>query len=247
VSCPTDTQRPALPPQPATFHRENSIGACGGTQAAPWQEMTVQDVHLLVLDTMADWEPGLAIAHLNDPAPGIPSKYRVRSVGLSREAVLTKGGLRILPDLPVQDLSPDESALLILPGADIWMDSRTDAALAAATAFVKTGIPVAAICGATAGLARAGLLDSRRHTSNAPEFLAATGYRGANHYVSAPVVEDDGIITAPGTASLDFARQILAKLRVFSVAALDAWYGLYRTGKPEHYFAFVEAVKKQAA
>jgi len=209
--------------------------------------MTVQDVHLLVLDTLADWEPGLAIARLNEPAPGVPSKYRVRSVGLSGEAVRTKGGLRILPDLRVEELSPDDSALLILPGADIWMDSRTDAALTAASAFVKAGVPVAAICGATAGLARAGLLDDCRHTSNAPEFLAATGYQGAKHYVHAPVVEDRGIITAPGTAPLDFAREILAKMQVFSAAALDAWYALYRTGKPEHYFAFVEAVKKQAA
>lgn len=209
--------------------------------------MKIQDVHVLVLDTLADWEPGLAIAHLNAPAPGVPSKYRVRSVGLTRDAVVTKGGLRILPELTVEELAPANSALLILPGADIWLDSRTDAALKTASAFVEAGVPVAAICGATAGLARAGVLDDRRHTSNAPEFLAATGYRGASHYVNAPVVEDGGVITAPATASLDFARHILAKLQVFSAAALDAWYALYSTGKSEHYFAFVEALKRQAA
>ena len=36
----------------------------------------------------------------------MPSTYRVRSVGLSRDPVLTKGGLRILPDLAIEDLSP---------------------------------------------------------------------------------------------------------------------------------------------
>jgi putative intracellular protease/amidase len=218
-----------------------------GTQAARRIDMKTKDVHLFVLDTLADWEPGLTIAHLNAPAPGVPSKYRVRSVGLSRDPVVTKGGLRIVPELTVDELSPHDSALLILPGADIWAEPRTDPALDKASSFVRAGVPVAAICGATLGLARAGLLDARRHTSNAPEFLAATGYAGASRYVSQPVVEDDGVITAPATASLELARHLLEKLRVFSPAALQAWYALYRTGKPEHYFAFVEAVKQQAA
>jgi putative intracellular protease/amidase len=209
--------------------------------------MKTQNVHLLVLDTLADWEAGLAIAHINEPAPGMPSKYRVRSVGLSRDPVVTKGGLRLLPELTVDDLSPANSALLLLPGADIWAEPRTDPALEKASAFVKAGVPVAAICGATLGLARAGLLDTRRHTSNAAELLASTGYAGGSRYVSQPVVEDDGVITAPATASLELAKHLLEKLQVFSPAALEAWYALHRTGQPEHYFVFIEAVKKQAA
>ena len=62
-----------------------------------------------------------------------------------------------------------------------------------------------------------------------------------------PVVEDGGVITAPATASLELAKHLLAKQRVFFAPALDAWYALYRTGKPEHYFGFVEALKNQAA
>lgn len=209
--------------------------------------MQTKDVHLVVLDTMADWEPSFAIAHINQPAPGIASRYQVRTVGLSREPALTKGGVRVLPDLTVDELSPANSALLILPGADIWAQKTTDRALDKARTFVEAGVPVAAICGATLGLARAGLLDSRRHTSNAPEFLTSTGYGGANNYVHQRVVEDDGVITAPATASLEFAKHLLDKLQVFSRPALDAWYELYRTGKPEHYFAFVEALKHQAA
>jgi putative intracellular protease/amidase len=209
--------------------------------------MQTKNVHLVVLDTMADWEPGFAIAHINQPAPGLASRYRVRTVGLSREPVLTKGALRILPDLTVDELSPADSALLILPGADIWAHEKTDPVLDKARTFVKAGVPIAAICGATLGLARAGLLDRRRHTSNAPEFLASTGYAGANNYVSQPVVEDDGVITAPATAPLEFAKHLLEKLQVFSSPALDAWYVLYQTGKPEHYFACIEALKHQAA
>lgn len=46
---------------------------------------------------------------------------------------------------------------------------------AAARRFLDAGVRVAAICGATAGLARASLLDEGSHTSAAAEYLAATG------------------------------------------------------------------------
>jgi len=201
-----------------------------------------RDVHVLVLDTMADWEPAMAIAHINRPVPGKTSRYRVRTVGLGRASVRSMGGLVITPDLDVSDLVPQDSAMLILPGADIWQDSRTEPALAKAREFVDAGVPVAAICGATFGLARAGLLDDRRHTSNDRGWLASSGYQGGAHYVDEPAVEDRGVITASVTASLEFARLILARLEVFPNRALDAWYGLYKTGNPACYFEFMECL-----
>jgi putative intracellular protease/amidase len=201
-----------------------------------------RNVHLLVLDTLADWEPGFAIAHINRPAPGVTSAYRVRTVGLSRDPVRSLGGLTITPDLALAELDPADSAMLILPGADLWMDPATDPALAKARAFVDAGVPIAAICGATFGLARVGLLDDRRHTGNAPEFLAMSGYRGGAHYVHEPAVEDRGVITASAPTALEFARLILARLAVFSPAAIEAWYGLYKTNDPACYHAFMEAV-----
>jgi putative intracellular protease/amidase len=204
------------------------------------------DVHLFLPQTMADWEPGYAVAHINRPAPGMPSAYRVRTVGLSKAPVRTVGGLTLLPDLTVAELDPRTSALLILPGADNWDGSDNDPILDRARAFVQQGKPVAAICGATLGLARAGLLDECRHTSNALEFLAASGYAGASRYVDEPAVEDGGIITANSTAPLEFARLILARLKVYPDDALREWYGLFKTSKPEHYFGLVAALEKHA-
>ncbi|MBI5536468.1 MAG: glutamine amidotransferase [Deltaproteobacteria bacterium] len=201
-----------------------------------------RDVHVLVLDTMADWEPAIAIAHINRPAPGKPSRYRVRTVGLGRTSIRSMGGLVITPDLDLSDLAARDSAMLILPGADIWQDAIMEPALAKARDFVDAGVPVAAICGATFGLARAGLLDDRRHTSNDRGWLASSGYRGGAHYVDEPAVEDRGVITASVTASLEFARLILARLAVFPNKALDAWYGLYKTGNPACYFELMESL-----
>jgi putative intracellular protease/amidase len=202
----------------------------------------MEEVHLFVLNTMADWEPGFAIAHINRPIPGMSSGFRVRTVGLDRTPVRSMGGLTIVPDLSLSEISPSGSAMLILPGADLWSDGSTDPALSMAKEFVAAGVPLAAICGATFGLARAGLLDDRLHTSNEPGWLASSGYAGAAHYVQEPAIEDGGVITASVTASLEFARLVLARLGIFSARALEAWYGLYKTGNPECYLQLMGEV-----
>jgi putative intracellular protease/amidase len=207
---------------------------------------TTKDVHLLLLDTLSDWEPGLAIAHINRPAPGVSSRYRVRGVGLNRSPVRSLGGIGMVPDLALEDLRPDRSAMLILPGSELWADSQVSPALAMAREFVSAGVPVAAICGATLGLARVGLLDDRRHTSDDAGFLATSGYKGGKFFVNEAAVEDRGVITASGMASLDFAKLILARLEVFSKAALDAWYGLYATRDPAYYYTFTKEVQVAA-
>jgi putative intracellular protease/amidase len=201
----------------------------------------MQEVHLFVLNGMADWEPGFAIAHINRPMPGVSSGFRVRTVGQDNTPVRSMGGLTIVPDLSLSEISPSGSAMLILPGAELWSDGSTDPALSMAKEFVAAGVPVAAICGATFGLARAALLDDRMHTSNDPGWLASSGYSGAAHYVQEPAVEDRGVITASVTASLEFAKLVLARLGIFSTRALEAWYGLYKTGNPACYIELMKA------
>lgn len=202
----------------------------------------ISDVHLFVLDGMADWEASFATAHINRPAPGVPSKYSIKTVGMSLEPIRSMGGLTIVPDMTLDELDPMQSAMFILPGSDLWTDSVTDPALAKARDFVDAEVPVSAICGATFGLAKAGILDDRHHTSNDPNWLASSGYKGGGNYVQEPAVEDDGVITASVTASLEFARLILARLGIFSSSTLDAWYNLYKTGNPGYFFEFMEAL-----
>jgi hypothetical protein len=67
---------------------------------------------------------------------------------------------------------------------------------------------VAAICGATAGLARGGLLGERDHTSAAPEYLAATGHSDADRYVEDRAVVDDDLITAGPQSPVQFAHDL---------------------------------------
>jgi putative intracellular protease/amidase len=203
-------------------------------------------VHVFVFDTLADWEPGYAIAGINNPRfQREPGRYAVRTVSLGGRPVTTIGGLRIQPDGPLETLAPTESAMFILPGGEAWDGGKNVEAVDHARACLEAGVPVAAICGATAGLARGGLLDARAHTSNAREYLAATGYRGLEHYRDEPVVADGDLITAPAMAPLEFARAIFARLDLYAPAVLDAWYGLFSTRRPEYFAALVAAIETE--
>ncbi|MFT9785958.1 DJ-1/PfpI family protein [Streptomyces rhizosphaericola] len=185
-------------------------------------------VHLAVYDTLADWETGYTTAFL------ARNGYRVRTVGPEREPVTTMGGLRVQPDLALAELRPEDSALLILPRAGLW-DAGDDLApfARAARAFLDAEVPVAAICGATAGLAREGLLDDRAHTSAVSFYLAATGYGGGAHYVDADAVTDGGLITAGPTEPV--AREVFGLLGVYGPEKLGAWYRLFHDSDPSAY------------
>ena len=188
----------------------------------------IETVHLAVYDTMADWEPGQAIAHINSQQwQRSPGRFRVRTVAETREPITTMGGVRIVPDLTVAELEPESSAMLIMAGDHRWGEGGNGPFATKAAQFLRAGTPVAAICGATLGLARAGLLDEYDHTSNAAVYLQSSGYHGGDRYRDEPVVTDRGLITAGGTDPVDFARHIFAKLGLYTSDVLDAWYRLY--------------------
>lgn len=184
---------------------------------------------MALYDGQADWEIGHAIAHIRSPQwQRAPGRYRVTTVGLTTDPVRTAGGIRQLPEIAVTDLSPATSAMLILPGSDKWhIEGGLDPFAHAARTFLDANVPVAAICGATFGLARAGLLDDRAHTSGAAEYLASSGYGGAQLYRAVAAVTDKNLITAGPTAPVEFAREIFATLGIYDPEVLDAWYRLF--------------------
>ncbi len=202
--------------------------------------MKTKTVWLYVLDTMSDWEPAYAVSGIGStPFQRRPGEYRVRTASIGGRPVTTMGGIRIMPDAALGDVSPEDGAMLIVPGGATWDDDSNLEAVEAARSFLGAGVPVAAICGATAGLARAGLLDSVRHTSNSRDYLLATKYGGAALYEDAPAVTDGNVITAPGTSALEFAMHIFRRIDIYAPEVLEAWYNLFKTGRPEFFEALM--------
>jgi putative intracellular protease/amidase len=203
---------------------------------------TPKTVHMAVYDTFADWEVGFATAHINNGAwQRDPGSHRVVTVGERREPVTSMGGMRITPDVSVDELRPADSAMLVLPGADTWLTGGNGAFAAKAREFLDAGVPVAAICGATLGLAVEGLLDDRDHTSNAAVVLEASGYGGGSRYRDEPAVTDRQLVTATATAPVEFAREVMALLDLYEPAVLASWYKLYGQHDPAGYFELMAA------
>jgi putative intracellular protease/amidase len=202
--------------------------------------MTKRTAHLAVYEGLADAEVGHLLAELHTGRfTGVP--FEVVTVGEELTPITTMGGLRLTPDVRLADLDPADSDVLVLPGAEMW-DAGGGAAFAAvAERFLEAGVPVAAICGATAGLARAGLLDDRAHTSAAADYLAATGYAGGDGYVDQRAVVGGDLVTAGPQSPVQFARATLERLGLASGETLDAYEGVFHRADPAAFPALMQS------
>ncbi|MEL4860320.1 DJ-1/PfpI family protein [Pseudoflavonifractor phocaeensis] len=203
-------------------------------------------IYVYILDTLADWELGYVTAELNSGRFFKKDARRVilKTVSRSKEPVRTMGGLTVTPDCLIEEMIVNETSVLLLPGAAEWSDPKHGAIIEKAAQLLSAGATVCAICGATAALAGAGLLDRRPHTSNGPGFLemAAPGYGGRSFYVDQLSVADHNLITAGSAGALLWAKQIIGHLGVFRSDTLEAWYEYFSTGKPEHFFALMQTL-----
>lgn len=203
--------------------------------------------YVYVFDTMADWEIGYLTAELNSGRyykKGL-SPSKIVTLGVEKTPVTTMGGLKIIPDIILEECSIKKSDALILPGGDTWMDSIHKPVIKMAEQCIKKNIIVAAICGATIALAQNGLLDSRWHTSNDLGYLkmVCSDYKGERYYKNEPAVTDGKLITASGVAPLEFTVHTLKALDVFSPETLDVWYKLYVTHKSEYFYELMNSMQ----
>lgn len=197
-------------------------------------------VYLYVFDTMADWEIGYITAELNSgryyKKEQAPSK--IVTVANEKALVTTMGGLAIMPDITVDECSITSADALILPGGETWTEAIHRPILQIAERCIQEDILVAAICGATMGLAQAGLLNSRPHTSNDLEYLKmiCPAYTGEELYQMQSAVTDGKLITASGIAPLEFSVHVLKALDVLDSDRLKAWYSLYKTQEAKYFY-----------
>ena len=203
-------------------------------------------VYVYVLETLADWELGYVTSELHSRRFFKKDAERVslKTVSYSKEPIHTMGGLTVVPDCLIDDISVNETSVLLLPGADTWNDPKHGAIIKKASEFLSLGATVGAICGATVALANFGLLDSRRHTSNGQGFLEmfSPAYKGQDFYIDEPSVADNNLITANSTGSLLWAKQIIEHLGVFQSNTLELWYEYFSTGKAESFFALMQTL-----
>ncbi|WP_226673484.1 type 1 glutamine amidotransferase family protein [Rossellomorea aquimaris] len=210
--------------------------------------MQTKKAYLYVFNTMSDWEYGYVMAELNSGRyfKKDVSPLNVMTVGATKEMITTMGGLSIKPDMSLDECNLERKDLLILPGGTTWSEDIHQPIFEMAGQALKMGTIVAAICGAVEGLANMGYLDTRKHTSNNLEYtkMVCPNYKGETYYESEPAIADGNLITASGIAPLEFAREVLKKMDVFTPDTLDSWYHLNKTHQSQYFFQLMNSINK---
>ena len=147
--------------------------------------------------------------------------YRLKEVGikvvvasLNREAIKGKHGYEVTVDKTLDEVNPDDYAILVLPGgAAPAVVRKEQKALEIARNFFSRNKPVVAICHGPQILISAGLLQGRRATcyrSVIDELIEA----GALHE-DLEVVVDANLVTSRQPADLPaFMRETMKQLKL---------------------------------
>ena len=183
--------------------------------------------YLLVFDGLADWEPAHALCEIRKSG-----KYDVSTVGLSRSTITSMAGLKIIPDMTIQDVEPEQAAFFMVPGGDMWQESSHEPVKALLRRLHEKNVLIGAICAATLEVVRAGLTHGVRHTGNSKSYLKAMvpEYRDGDFYADQLAVSDQNIVTASGLGSVEFAREVIRHLNIYSEADTAIWFDMFKNG-----------------
>ncbi len=163
-------------------------------------------IAVLLTQGFAAWEYAL-IGGTGGPFYGMDVRYFAPAVGTVR----SQGGLSAAISQDLKNLVAWKPHAFVVVGGMIWQSHDAPDIADILKDQHSGGAVVAGICAGTLALARAGLLDDVRHTSNDPAFLRknAKGYAGSAHFLSSPsAISDNRIITAPGTAPTSFTAAV---------------------------------------
>lgn len=158
-------------------------------------------------DQYADWEGAYLASQLNQ-ADG----WQVTTASVI-PVVTSIGGFQTKVNEVLPDISSDAD-LLILIGGNSWQHDYPALTKLISQYLLRESV-VGAICGSVDYLARNGLLTGYQHTGNA-QFLWQYDkqYTNPTEFKDKQVVRDRNLITANGTAALDFTDEVLSAMPI---------------------------------
>lgn len=159
-------------------------------------------------------------------------KYINKMVAPTMESIKSIGGFRTLPDYSF-DTMPDDYAALVLIGGFGWNTPVAERVVPIVRQAIESGKIVGAICNGASFMAKCGFLNTVKHTGNGPEQLKLWGgdnYTNPAVYVHAQAVSDKNIVTANGSATLEFAKELLVLLENDTPERIEMYYLFNKQG-----------------
>lgn len=188
----------------------------------------MKEVLFLLLNEFAEWEMSPLAAALNQSG-----RFCVKTVSVSRSPVRSIGGFSVNPDYDIAKALNVDFAGLLLIGGKVWRTPEAGQVRPLVERAMERRALLGAICDASVYLGSLGLLNGIAHTSNQLEGLqsyAGNAYTGKNLYRFQQAVRCGTIITANGTASLEFAKEVLLGLGAMTAPEAEQWYRFYKLG-----------------
>lgn len=198
--------------------------------------MSNNTVLFVLLDDYADWEAGSLAAALNEEPEGKGQRFNVKTVSLTTDPIQSIGGFTVLPDYGLTD-APKDFVGLMLIGGNSWRKKDSKQVMKLVDKALEKRVVLGAICDATVFLGNNGILNNIRHTSNHLEDLKETAgenYSNEAGYLHQQAVRSGQIITANGSAFLEFGKQVLEALNAAPQAEIDEWYRFFKQGYHEN-------------
>ncbi len=159
-------------------------------------------------------------------------KYVNKVVAPTLEPVKSIGGFLTLPDYSF-DTMPEDYAALVLIGGFGWSTPAAEPVVSIVREAIGKGRIVGAICNGASFLAKHGFLNEVRHTGNGLQQLqlwGAENYTNPEGYVNAQAVSDNNIVTANGSATLEFAKEMLMLLENDTPERVEMYYQFNKQG-----------------
>ena len=159
-------------------------------------------------------------------------KYVNKVVAPTMEPVKSIGGFRTLPDYSFETM-PDDYAAWVLIGGFGWATPIAEQVDPIVRKAIEKGKIVGAICNGASFMAKCGFLNGVRHTGNGLEQLQSWGgesYNNPEDYVNAQAVSDKNIVTANGSATLEFAKELLLLLENDTPESIEMYYQFNKMG-----------------
>lgn len=159
-------------------------------------------------------------------------KYVNKVVAPTLEPVKSIGGFRTVPDYSFETM-PEDYAALVLIGGFGWTTPVAQQLVPIVRKAIDSGKIVGAICNGASFMAKAGFLNNVKHTGNGLEQLQLWGgdnYTNPDGYVHVQAVSDNNIVTANGSATLEFAKELLLLLENDTPERIEMYYQFNKQG-----------------
>jgi len=171
-----------------------------------------RNVYFLIYDKFADFEIVQAALLLRD--------FNRITVSFKEKMYTSETGFKVLSDMKISEVNPDETALFIIPGGEpkyLIKDPKYEKEIRELNELLinlhEKNVNIAAICGGPTFLANSGVLNGKNCTGSIKD--DEKQYYEDTVFHDCDIIRDGHLLTAKGNAFTEFAIEIGRIMNVF--------------------------------